>query len=45
MHAGKTDSKGVKLIKCSYDCLEAAVAVCRPGVMYRDVGAVRRRAS
>jgi methionyl aminopeptidase len=29
----------LKLVRCAYECLQAAVALCRPGTMYRDVGA------
>jgi methionyl aminopeptidase len=32
------DTKGRKLVQCAYECLRAAVAVCRPGVMYQDLG-------
>ena len=32
------DEQSRKLIRCSYEALAAAVAVCRPGVMYRDLG-------
>jgi methionyl aminopeptidase len=36
---GNVDERGKRLIKCAYECLAAAVAMCRPGVMYRDLGA------
>lgn len=36
---GNTDAGGRRLIKCAYECLAAAVALCRPGMMYRDLGA------
>jgi methionyl aminopeptidase len=37
---GNVDEKGKKLVQCAYECLQKAVAVCRPGVMYRDLGAI-----
>lgn len=38
--AAVADEKAARLVKCAYECLRAAVSVCRPGVMYRDLGAV-----
>lgn len=43
MVGGKTDAKGRKLVQCAYECLRAAVAVSKPGVMYRDLGTVITR--
>ncbi|RYG52566.1 type I methionyl aminopeptidase, partial [archaeon] len=40
---GKVDASGQKLLRCAYDCLRAAIAVCKPGVMYRDLGSVITR--
>lgn len=37
---GNVDAKGRALVQCSHDCLAAAVALCKPGIMYRDVGTV-----
>ena len=41
--AGAVDDKHRKLIRCSYEALAAAVAVCKPGVMYRDLGTIVSR--
>lgn len=38
--AGSVDDRSRKLVRCAYDALAAAVAVCKPGVMYRDLGSV-----
>ena len=35
---GRVDEAGRRLVQCSYECLQAAVAICRPGTMYRDAG-------
>jgi methionyl aminopeptidase len=35
---GNVDSKGSALVQCAYECLRAAVNICKPGVMYRDLG-------
>jgi methionyl aminopeptidase len=35
---GDVDEVSKKLIKCSHDCLMKALAICKPGVRYRDVG-------
>ncbi len=35
---GEVDEEGKKLIKCAHDCLMKALAACKPGVRYRDVG-------
>lgn len=32
---GNVDEKSLKLVKCAYDSLAAAVAMCRPGSLYR----------
>jgi methionyl aminopeptidase len=37
---GDVDERGRKLVRTSYDCLSAAIAACRPGVMYRDIGGI-----
>jgi methionyl aminopeptidase len=37
---GNVDDTGRRLVRCAYDCLAAAVAACKPGVFYRDLGAV-----
>eukprot|EP01038_Epipyxis_sp_PR26KG_P006187 gene6187-8521_t len=35
---GDVDEDAVRLVKCAYDTLSAAVAMVRPGTMYRDLG-------
>lgn len=40
---GQVDAAGRKLVKCAYDCLAAAMALCKPGVFYRDLGAAISR--
>jgi methionyl aminopeptidase len=35
---GNVDEKSVRLVKCAYEALAAAVAICRPGTLYRDCG-------
>ncbi|KAF5838034.1 peptidase M24, structural domain-containing protein [Dunaliella salina] len=37
---GEVDEQSKKLIKTAHDCLAKAVAMCKPGVRYRDVGEV-----
>jgi methionyl aminopeptidase len=35
---GAVDETGRRLVKVAYECLAVAVAMCRPGTMYRDLG-------
>ncbi|CAK4620641.1 hypothetical protein LEN26_007236 [Aphanomyces euteiches] len=35
---GNVDDEGVRLVKAAFDSLAAAMAVVKPGTMYRDVG-------
>lgn len=35
---GAVDERGRALVRCAYDALAAAVALCKPGVFYRDLG-------
>jgi methionyl aminopeptidase len=35
---GNVDEKSVRLVKCAYESLAAAVAAVRPGQMYREIG-------
>lgn len=37
---GDVDEHSKQLIKTSHDCLAKAIAMCKPGVRYRDVGDV-----
>lgn len=35
---GNVDESTIRLIKCAYDSLAAAVDICKPGALYKDVG-------
>jgi methionyl aminopeptidase len=35
---GNVDEEGVRLVKTAFDCLATAVAMVKPGTMYRDLG-------
>ncbi|DAZ97026.1 TPA: hypothetical protein N0F65_012895 [Lagenidium giganteum] len=35
---GKVDDDGVRLVKNAFECLQSAVAMVRPGTMYRELG-------
>jgi methionyl aminopeptidase len=37
---GKVDADGRRLVKTSFDCLAAALAMVKPGTLYRDLGTV-----
>lgn len=37
---GKVDEESKQLIRVTHDCLMKAIAICKPGVRYRDVGEV-----
>ena len=37
---GNVDATGVKLVQASYDCLQKAIASVKPGVKYREIGAI-----
>ena len=37
---GNCDEETHKLVKCSFECLQAALATVKPGTLYRDVGSV-----
>ncbi len=37
---GAVDAAGIKLVRVAYECLAAAIAMCKPGVFYRDLGTV-----
>ena len=32
------DEPGLRLVRGAYHCLQAAIAMCKPGVLYREVG-------
>ncbi|RKO88897.1 peptidase M24, structural domain-containing protein [Blyttiomyces helicus] len=35
---GNVDEKGRKLVQNTRECLDKAIAICKPGALYRDVG-------
>ncbi|GAM26440.1 hypothetical protein SAMD00019534_096150 [Acytostelium subglobosum LB1] len=37
---GNVDEAGQKLVRVAYECLEKAMAILKPGVMYRELGDV-----
>ncbi|EZG46956.1 methionine aminopeptidase [Gregarina niphandrodes] len=37
---GTVADESLKLMKCSYDAMMKAIAICKPGVAYRDIGRV-----
>lgn len=37
---GETDPESIKLIEGTYSCLHKAIKICKPGVMYRELGNV-----
>ncbi|ORX77518.1 methionine aminopeptidase [Basidiobolus meristosporus CBS 931.73] len=37
---GNVDEKGKKLVKVTMECLEKAIAIAKPGTLYRDIGGV-----
>lgn len=40
---GNVDEESRKLIQCTYECLEKAIAIVKPGVRYREIGEVINR--
>ncbi|KFM24263.1 Methionine aminopeptidase 1A [Auxenochlorella protothecoides] len=40
---GEVDDVSKKLLKTTHECLELAIAACRPGMRYRDVGDIITR--
>jgi methionyl aminopeptidase len=37
-YVGSVDAGGRRLVACAYECLRAAIAMCKPGVFYCDLG-------
>jgi Methionine aminopeptidase len=37
---GKIDEESEKLIRVTRECLDAAIAICKPGALFRDIGKV-----
>ncbi|KAJ7155996.1 peptidase M24, structural domain-containing protein [Mycena crocata] len=42
---GKIDDESTKLIRTSRECLDKAIALCKPGALFRDLGKVMQVAS
>ncbi|EGC32300.1 hypothetical protein DICPUDRAFT_49665, partial [Dictyostelium purpureum] len=43
---GNVDEKGKKLVQTAYECLDLAIAMCKPGVLYRELGnAIQKHAN
>lgn len=40
---GKVDEASEQLVRCTYECLEKAIAIVKPGVRYREIGEVINR--
>lgn len=40
---GETDELSKKLVRCTYECLQKAISIVKPGVRFRDVGEVINR--
>eukprot|EP00262_Sarcandra_glabra_P005362 TRINITY_DN16859_c0_g1_i1.p1 TRINITY_DN16859_c0_g1~~TRINITY_DN16859_c0_g1_i1.p1 ORF type:complete len:400 (+),score=59.55 TRINITY_DN16859_c0_g1_i1:123-1322(+) len=40
---GTTDEASQQLIRCTYECLEKAISIVKPGVRFREVGEVINR--
>ena len=40
---GKVDADGRRLVQTAFECLAAAMALVKPGTLYRDLGAVIER--
>lgn len=37
---GNVDERGRHLVKTTYDCLESAIAICKPGLAVKNIGGV-----
>jgi methionyl aminopeptidase len=35
---GKIDDESAKLIRTTRECLDAAIKICKPGALFRDLG-------
>ncbi|KAI3681577.1 hypothetical protein L6452_36377 [Arctium lappa] len=40
---GNVDEASLQLVKCTYECLEKAIAIVKPGVRYREIGEIVNR--
>ena len=39
-YVGQVDDKSVKLVEATYDCWQAAIEACKPGVNYKQLGGI-----
>ena len=39
-YVGEVDDKSVKLVEATYDCWQAAIEACKPGVNYKQLGGI-----
>lgn len=42
---GNVDERGKHLVKTTYDCLESAIAICKPGLAVKNIGGVIEEAA
>ncbi len=43
---GRPDDDSLRLVHCTYECLAAAINICKPGALYKSIGdAIEARAS
>ncbi|XP_019464961.1 PREDICTED: methionine aminopeptidase 1A-like isoform X2 [Lupinus angustifolius] len=40
---GNVDEESCQLVKCTYECLEKAISIVKPGVRFREIGEVVNR--
>ncbi|CAH1448070.1 unnamed protein product [Lactuca virosa] len=40
---GNVDEASLQLVKCTYECLEKAIAIVKPGVRFREIGEIINR--
>ncbi|PWA61401.1 methionine aminopeptidase 1A [Artemisia annua] len=40
---GNVDEASQQLVKCTYECLEKAIAIVKPGVRFREIGEIINR--
>ncbi|XP_073139394.1 methionine aminopeptidase 1A isoform X1 [Henckelia pumila] len=40
---GNVDEASQRLVQCTYECLEKAIAIVKPGVRYREIGEIINR--
>ncbi|KAG5069377.1 hypothetical protein JHK85_001754 [Glycine max] len=40
---GNVDEESLQLVKCTYECLEKAISIVKPGIRFREIGEVINR--